>query len=131
MKTRVLKMILFGIMAAAALGAVIMLLWNALMPVIFGLVTINFWQAIGLFILARILFGGFRGRRKRMHGGMMDEMHKHNHIRDKWMKMSPEERKEFVKRRREMMHRCHFGKRDFFAGGFDFNENDKSEKEHE
>ncbi len=37
---------------------VTMLLWNMLMPVIFGLTVITFWQALGLFVLARILFGG-------------------------------------------------------------------------
>jgi hypothetical protein len=29
------------------------------MPVIFGLPTITFWQGVGIFILAKILFGGF------------------------------------------------------------------------
>lgn len=32
------------------------LLWNWLMPVIFGLPTISFWQAVGLMILVSILF---------------------------------------------------------------------------
>jgi hypothetical protein len=33
-----------------------MLLWNWLMPVIFGLSEISFWQAVGLNLLASILF---------------------------------------------------------------------------
>ena len=33
-----------------------MLLWNWLMPVIFGLVKISFWQAIGLNLLTDIFF---------------------------------------------------------------------------
>lgn len=37
-------------------GYVIMLLWNWLMPVIFGLTTITFWQAIGLDALIGLLF---------------------------------------------------------------------------
>lgn len=40
-------------------GWVLVWLWNALMPAIFGLPTITFWQGVGLFILAKILFGGF------------------------------------------------------------------------
>jgi len=35
------------------------LLWNLLMPDIFGLDTINIWQALGITFLAKILFGGF------------------------------------------------------------------------
>ena len=33
-----------------------MLLWNWLMPLIFGLIKINFWQALGLNVLSSILF---------------------------------------------------------------------------
>ncbi len=40
-------------------GAVIMWLWNGLMPLIFHFGVITYWQAIGLAILARLLFGGF------------------------------------------------------------------------
>lgn len=58
-------MIVFGIIAGTGLailfGFVIMWLWNALMPDIFGLTTLTYWQAVGLFILAKIIFGGFGG----------------------------------------------------------------------
>jgi len=37
------------------LGLIVMLLWNWLMPLIFGLVTINIWQAIGLILLSSFL----------------------------------------------------------------------------
>jgi hypothetical protein len=51
-------MIVVGIFALAALlfGLPLMLLWNWLMPVIFGLPTITFWQAVGLNFLSSILF---------------------------------------------------------------------------
>jgi hypothetical protein len=39
-------------------GAVTMWLWNWLMPVIFKLPTITFWQAVGILILSHILFKG-------------------------------------------------------------------------
>jgi len=49
-----------GFIALAFLfGAIIMWLWNGLMPVIFHLGVITYWQAIGLAILGRLLFGGF------------------------------------------------------------------------
>lgn len=56
--------IILGAMAAAAFafifGYFVMLLWNWLMPEIFGLITISFWQAAGLVLLARLVFGGFK-----------------------------------------------------------------------
>lgn len=50
-------------------GYVVMYLWNWLMPAIFGLTAITFWQAIGLGLLAKLLFGGFGGdkSKKRKH----------------------------------------------------------------
>lgn len=39
-------------------GWVTMLLWNWLVPVIFGLGTITFWQALGLIVLVKLVFGG-------------------------------------------------------------------------
>ena len=61
--------IIFGIIAITGLailfGFIIMWLWNILMPEIFGLPLISYWQAVGLFILTKILFGsGRRGRKK-------------------------------------------------------------------
>jgi hypothetical protein len=58
---KVLLGILFaigGIALLALCGLVVMLLWNWLMPEIFGLKTINYWQAWGLLILSQILFKG-------------------------------------------------------------------------
>ena len=42
--------------AMVLLGYPVMLLWNWLIPEIFGLPIINFWQAIGLNLLSTILF---------------------------------------------------------------------------
>ena len=68
--------ILLGIIGFTAFaflfGAVIMWLWNCLMPAIFHLGLITYWQAFGLAILGRLLFGGFH------HGGH------HNHHRGLW-----------------------------------------------
>ena len=40
-------------------GKVVQLLWNWLMPMLFGLREVTFWQAVGILALSRILFGGF------------------------------------------------------------------------
>ncbi|MBN1464641.1 hypothetical protein JXA02_02690 [candidate division KSB1 bacterium] len=57
---------------ALLFGLVLMWLWNWLMPVIFGLPTITFWQAWGLVVLSHILFKTFP------HHG---QDHRHN---DEW-----------------------------------------------
>ncbi len=46
---------------ALIFGYVVMLLWNWLMPGIFGLGVVTFWQAVGIVVLAKLLFGGFGG----------------------------------------------------------------------
>ena len=45
----------------ALFGEVVMHLWNWLLPALFGWRQITFWQALGLLVLCRILFGGFGG----------------------------------------------------------------------
>jgi hypothetical protein len=58
--------VLVAFAAFVALGGeVVKLLWNWLLPPLFGWRTIGFWQALGLLVLCRLLFGGFgigRGR---------------------------------------------------------------------
>lgn len=49
------------------IGAIVMLLWNGVMPSVFGLGVITVWQAIGLFILTRFLTGNYRRRNKKHH----------------------------------------------------------------
>jgi len=48
---------------ALALGAVVMVLWNWLMPALFGLGVITYWQGFGILLLAQLLFGGHTGHR--------------------------------------------------------------------
>jgi Ca2+/H+ antiporter, TMEM165/GDT1 family len=86
--------ILVVIAAVAVFGAVVERLWNWLIPGIVGWHAINFWQAIGILLLSKILFGGFRGR-----GGM----HWRHRMAERWEKMSPEEREKFS---RGMHERC-------------------------
>lgn len=53
--------ILAGIAFALLFGYGIMWLWNWLMPEIFGLTEIGYWQAVGILVLAKVLFGGLGG----------------------------------------------------------------------
>lgn len=58
---KIIGLVILGIAACFLFGYVIMLLWNWLMPDIFGLKTITYWQSFGILILASILFGRFGG----------------------------------------------------------------------
>lgn len=69
-------------------GAVVMLLWNWLVPTLFGLHAVTFWQALGLLALCRILFGGF-GRSGGHRSGMRRRW------AERWERMTPEERERF------------------------------------
>src|SRR5450830_619254 len=78
---KILPIVIAGI---AALGFIVMSLWNWLLPSLFtGAHQINYWQALGLFVLCKLLFGGWRGR-----GDWHDRRHR-------WEQMSEEERKKF------------------------------------
>jgi hypothetical protein len=100
---------LLGIVLVTFIGGeVVRLLWNWLLPPLFGWPQITFWQAIGVLALCRILFGGF-GR----HGGsrpnsairrrIADRMA--DRVAERWERMTPEERERFRERIRE---RCGF-----------------------
>lgn len=73
----------------AAVGAVVMLLWNWLMPSLFvGVKPVNYWQALGLLLLSKILLGGgsFRGKaRQRWDGMTADERDQlKRHFKSRW-----------------------------------------------
>ena len=53
----------FAGLFALVFGYVVKWVWNMLMPAVFGLSQITFWQAFGIVILAKLLFGGFSPRR--------------------------------------------------------------------
>ena len=58
---KIFFMIIFAILFVLLMGYGIMWLWNWLIPDLFGLKTIGYWQAVGILALARILFGGLGG----------------------------------------------------------------------
>ena len=86
----ILAMLLF----IAIGGEIVMRLWNWLLPPLFGWRLITFWQAVGLLVLCRFLFGGSRWRspgrssfRRRM--------------KERWEHTTPEEREQFRQRMRD------------------------------
>ncbi len=54
-----------------------MYLWNWLIPTLFHGPVITFWQTIGLFVLSKILFGGFHGKSRYRGWG-------NNATKDRW-----------------------------------------------
>ena len=92
---RVLKVVAIVIVAFTVFGFVTTHLWNYLMPGLFGLRTLTFWQAVGLIVLGRLLFGGFGPR---FGGGPW-----RRHMKERWEQMTPEDREKF---REGMRGRC-------------------------
>jgi hypothetical protein len=100
------KMIWIAPLALAAIplllflgGEAVRLLWNWLVPAIFGWRAITFWQALGLLALCRILFGGLglhggpEGPRMETRGRMTDRMA--DRVAARWQTMTAEERARF------------------------------------
>ena len=81
---------LLMLVAVAVLGMAVMVLWNLVTPALFvNSRLIDYPHALGLLILCRILFGGFRGR-----GGWRGRRRW-----DKWTAMTPEEQERFLNSR--------------------------------
>jgi hypothetical protein len=99
----ILKGVKILAIVAVVLGIVsfvVMSLWNGLVPELFGGPMLSYWQALGLLVLARLLFGGLRPHgpgRWRRGGWHRAQAH--------WEQMTPEERERF----RNRFHGCRFG----------------------
>ena len=87
--------IIMILLAITVVTTVVMLLWNALLPSLFHFPAITWPQALGLLILSKLLFGGFRG------GGPRQQWK--NKMKQRWMNMQPEEREKFMQ---EWNRRC-------------------------
>ena len=86
-------------------GEVVLHLWNWLLPPLFGWRQITFWQAIGMLVLCRILFGGVSGR----------GLHRSNSRRrmaERWERMTPEEREKIPARHARTLRLRHAGDRE-------------------
>lgn len=91
---KIIGLVILGVIAAALFallfGLAVKALWNWLMPMIFGLKEIGYWEAVGLVILTKLLFGSFGG------------CHSHNHKSKKsgtpwWKEIKQEIAKECAK----------------------------------
>ena len=80
-------------------GAAVRLLWNWLLPSLFGWREITFWQALGMLALCRILFGG-----SGWHGSVRSSLRRR--MEERCENMTPEERERF---RQGMRVRWGFG----------------------
>jgi magnesium-transporting ATPase (P-type) len=78
------------IIITIAMTLLVMSLWNALIPELFGLKPLSFWMALGLLVLCRILFGGMG------MGPLMFRIARDNRqLHERWMNMSEEEKQAF------------------------------------
>ncbi|MBS1947269.1 MAG: hypothetical protein JST47_05835 [Bacteroidetes bacterium] len=83
----------------ALFGWAVMLLWNGILVPVIHVSAISFWQALGILLLSKILFGGFRGA----GGGRWGRHRMRKEMFDRWEKMSPEEKEKF---KAEWQNRC-------------------------
>jgi Ca2+/H+ antiporter, TMEM165/GDT1 family len=58
----ILLIILIVPLAIFVFGTIIMSLWNNVLTPVLHVSTITFWQGLGILLLSKILFGGFKGR---------------------------------------------------------------------
>ncbi len=89
--------LVLAIAGIALLSLVVMSLWNWLVPSLFHGPAVQYWQAVGLLLLSRILFGSLRGRGG-WHGHWRQRM-----WRERWASMTPEER---ARLREQFQTRC-------------------------
>ena len=91
----VLLVLIVGPLAILAFGGAVMYLWNAVLPALLGLSVITFWQAVGLLVLCKILFGSMGSGGRKHRGGPPP------HLREKFMNMSEEEKAAFKEQWKE------------------------------
>src|SRR5437762_973419 len=103
---RILFFILVAAVAILVFGGIVMLLWNNVLAAVTNVHTITFVQALGILVLAKILFGGFRG------GWGPRRYYWKQRMREKWNNMTPDEREKF---KQEWQKRCgHWGYKSWY-----------------
>ena len=88
---KIIGFIVFAFAATALLSFVVMSLWNNILAVVLHVSLINFWQALGILVLSKILFGGFR------FGGS----HNSHRWKNKFANMTPEEKDAFKEKMKD------------------------------
>jgi len=92
---KAIKMALFVAAGILVFGFFVMSLWNWLIPTLFSGPVIGWWQAMGLLVLSKILFGGMHGGHGRHWGGMRGRGYWRQRMDEKMARMTPEEREKF------------------------------------
>lgn len=87
-----------AVVGIAALGifvfsAAVMLLWNNVLIPVLHIGAVTFWQAAGILLLTRILFGGFKGRGWHRGGGWKRQI-----MFERWQQMTPDEQEKLRNR---------------------------------
>lgn len=98
---KIIGCIVMGSLVAALLAYVVMELWNHVLVGIVQVPVIGFWQALGLLVLSKILFGGLGGGCGGRGCGNGRRGFWKNELREKWRGMSPEEREKIKEAWRE------------------------------
>lgn len=80
-------MVLCAIAAIFLFSGIVMLLWNAVLPDVLPVKPVSYWQAMGILVLSKILFSGFGGGGKKFKS--------RGELRDKYRRMSEDERQQF------------------------------------
>lgn len=115
-----IKIILLVVLFGGLMSYVVMMLWNWLMPMLFGAGLINFKEALGILVLSKILFGFGRGWGGHHCGGHHGHSYWKTKMEDKLQHMTPEERERF---RADWKQRCGRWKH------YDWGEEKKAEEE--
>ncbi|ASU32988.1 hypothetical protein [Mucilaginibacter xinganensis] len=109
-KGRFIFIPLAGAAFLSLISFVVMSLWNCLLPDILHVAAITFWQAMGIFVLCKILFGFGKGGGPGKWGGGAPWMRRR--MEEKFKAMTPEEREKF----KEKWQNCGHGRWGRHAG---------------
>lgn len=100
---KIIGFVFIAIAVTALLSFVVMNLWNCVLVAVLHVAVISFWQALGILVLCKILFGGIKGGWGRHKGG-----HWRKEMHEKWQTMTPEEREKI---KEEWRNRCRVWKK--------------------
>ena len=107
---RGLRFLVFALLFVGLAGLIVMSLWNALLPAILGVSVVSFWQALGILVLSRILFGSLgRGGWRGGYGvGRANLPHRRTGLTEwkqkmtqRWQNMTPEQREQMKQQWRD------------------------------
>lgn len=99
---QVLKFVVLGALFITAVGFATMLLWNCLIPELFHGPVITFWQALGLLLLGKLLFGWHHNHHDKFGRGREWKAR----LKERMANMTPEEQERM---REQLRNRCRTG----------------------